>query len=83
MDDEMSELSVSRNKLESFLPLLEFEVTEDEHIVNPETGEVVTSIKDEKLKIGEIGYIGCGENGSIEPVRDDFSAISEYLSDRE
>lgn len=64
-------------------PLLGAEVTEDEQIVDSETGEVITSNNGEELTIDEIGYLGSGEDGSIEPVRNDFPSIVNYLSDRE
>lgn len=74
------ELVVERDKLEAMLPLLGAEVNEDGYIVDADSGDIITSNEGEKLTVDEIGYLG---QGSIEPVRDDFSAIVSYLSSRE
>ena len=75
-----TELVIERDKLESFLPLLGAEVTEDGYIRDIESGEIITTDEDEKLTIDEIGYLG---HGSIKPVEDDFSAIVSHLSNRD
>jgi len=75
-----AELAVDRDMLESFLPVLGAEVTDDEHIRDIESGEVLTTSEGEKLTIDEIGYL---KHGSVVPVEDDFSAIVSEFSDRE
>ncbi|QLH78262.1 hypothetical protein HZS55_13505 [Halosimplex rubrum] len=74
-----TEFIVSRDKLKSFLPLLGAEVTEDDHIRDIESQDLVGN-DDEALTTDEIGYLG---EGSIEPVEDDFSSIVAHLSDRD
>lgn len=74
-----TELVVDRNKLDSFLPLLGAEVTEEGYIRDLESEEILTTNEGEELTIDEIGYLG---HGSIEPVEDDFSAIVSHLSNR-
>ena len=75
-----SELVVERDKLESFLPLLGAEVTEEGYIRDAETNEIIETEGGKELAIDEIGYLG---HGSIKPVEDDFSAIVAHLSDRD
>ncbi|WP_152418776.1 MULTISPECIES: hypothetical protein [Haloferax] len=74
-----TEFVVSRDKLESFLPLLGAEVTDEDYIRDVESGELSTNKNDEPLTTDEIGFLG---EGSIEPVEDNFSAIVAHLSDR-
>ncbi|GAB3035437.1 hypothetical protein [Natronobiforma cellulositropha] len=74
-----TELVIDRNKLESFLPVLGVEVTEEGYIRDIESKEICTSSEGERLTIDEIGYLG---HGSVEPVEDDFSAIVSHLSSR-
>jgi hypothetical protein len=74
------EFIIQRDKLESFLPVLGAEVTEDGYIRDIESGQIQTNDAGEELTIDNIGYIG---HGSVEPVEDDFSAIVGYLSDRD
>lgn len=73
-----AELVVDRDMLESFLPVLGAEVTDDEYIRDIESNEILTTNDGEKLTIDEIGYL---KHGSIVPVEDDFSAIVSELSD--
>lgn len=75
-----TELVVGRDKLESFLPVLGAEVTEEGYIRDIESQEIRTNDAGKKLTIDEIGYLG---HGSVEPVEDDFSAIVSYLSNRD
>lgn len=75
-----TEFIVSRDKLESFLPLLGAEVTEDNYIRDIDTQELVAGDDGEALTTDEIGYLG---EGSIEPVEDNFSSIVAHLSDRD
>jgi hypothetical protein len=75
-----TELVVDRDKLESFLPILGAEVTEDGYIRDQESEMILTNDDGKKLTIDEIGYLG---HGSIEPVEDDFSAIVSHLSNRD
>lgn len=75
-----SELVIDRDMLESFLPALGAEVTDDEYIRDIETGEILTTDEGEELPIDEIGYL---RHGSIVPIEDDFSSIVSELSDRE
>lgn len=74
-----SELVVGRDKLESFLPVLDAKVTEEGYIRDCNSGEILTTDDGKKLTIDEIGYLG---HGSVEPVEDNFSAIVSHLSDR-
>lgn len=73
-----TELVVERDKLEAILPLFGAEVNEEGYIIDIETGDIISSVEGDNLTIDEIGYIG---HGSIEPVKDDFDAIVDYLSD--
>lgn len=75
-----SELVVERDKLESFLPILGAEVTEEGYIRDTKTGEIIESEDGRELAIDEIGYLG---HGSIKPIEDDFSAIVAHLSERD
>ncbi|MBO4249281.1 hypothetical protein IL252_15810 [Halomicrobium sp. IBSBa] len=75
-----TELAISREKLESFLPVLGAEVTEDEKLQDADSGEILTNDEGNVLTVDEIGYLG---HGSVEPVEDDFSAIVSHLSDRD
>jgi hypothetical protein len=75
-----TELVADRDMLESFLPVLGVEVTDEEYIRDIESGEILTTDEGEKLTIDEIGYL---KHGSVVPVEDDFSAIVSNLSDRE
>ena len=65
--------------LDSFLPVLGIEVTDDEYLRDKETGEILTTSDDEELRVDEIGYI---KHGSVVPVEDDFSAIVSEVSER-
>ena len=80
---ENTELAVSRDKIESFLPALKAEVNEEGYIVDMETGEKFESPDGEFLTIDEIGYLSHSEDQRIVPVRDDFSEVVSELSDRE
>lgn len=75
-----TELAADRDMLESFLPVLGAEVTNDEYIRDIESGEILTTSDGEELTIDEIGYL---KHGSVVPVEDDFSAIVSELSDRD
>lgn len=74
------ELAVSRDKLDSFLTLLDTEVTEDNRLRDIESGRILTNDDGEELTVDEIGYLG---HGSVEPVEDDFSSIVSHLSERD
>lgn len=75
-----TEFIVAREKLEDFLPLLGTKVTEDGHLQDIDSGEILSDQNDEEITVDELGYVGYG---SVEPVRDDFSEIVSHLSDRE
>lgn len=75
-----TELVVERDKLDSFLPALGAEVTEDGYIRDCESEEIITTEDGDEITIEELGYLG---HGSIEPVEDNFSSIVSHLSDRE
>lgn len=84
MSEESPELAVSEESLESFLPLLGLEVTEDERIRDIETGEIMTNEDGEELTVDEIGYLGHDdEEGGVVLVEDDLPSIVDHLSDRE
>lgn len=76
----VSELVIAREKLESFLPILGTEVTEEGVLRDAESKEVHRDDTGEELTVEDIGYLG---HGSVEPVEDNFSAIVSHLSDRE
>jgi hypothetical protein len=80
MSDD-AELTVSRTKLESFLPVLGLEVTEQEYIRDIETGEIITTEDGTELTIDELGYIGVNDNNEPVLVEDNFPEIVEHLSD--
>lgn len=80
MSDD-AELTVSRTKLESFLPALGLEVTEQEYIRDIETGEIITTEDGAELTINELGYIGVNDNNEPVLVEDNFPEIVEHLSD--
>lgn len=77
-----TELSVSRNRIESVLPLLGAELTDDEYIRDIESGEILTTEDGKELPIDDIGYIASGDNGELVPVEDDTSSIIAALTDR-
>lgn len=80
--DTQPELVVDRSRLESFLPVLGAEVTEDGNVRDIESGELVTTPDGEVLHIDEIGYLGSPDGDeTLELVKDDHSSIVEYLSD--
>lgn len=83
MGDTEPEFIVSRDKLESFLPLLGAEVDEEGFIRDSETGELFESSEGEVLSIDEIGYLASGDDQKIIPVRNNFSSVVSELSDRE
>ncbi|MDL0122852.1 hypothetical protein PNP03_09095 [Halobacterium salinarum] len=75
-----TELTVDRDMLDSFLPVLGIRVTENEFLQDIESGEILTTDAGQKLTVDEIGYL---KHGSVVPIEDDFSAIVSELSDRE
>lgn len=77
------ELVVAPNKLESFLPLLGVEVTENSKLCDIDTQEILTNDNGDELTTGEIGYLASDDDGSVKPVRDNFSDIVGELSDRD
>lgn len=77
----MSELIVSHDSVESFLPMLGCEVDDDGYIRDIESGEICLSPDGEKIPVDEVGYLGNGSDGGVEPIKDDFPTIVEYLSD--
>lgn len=82
--EDNTELVVSEDRLESFLPLLGLEVTDDNRIRDIETGEIKTTEDGEELTTDEIGYLGHDdEEGGVVLVEDDFPSIVDHLSDRE
>lgn len=84
MGDKSPEISVSPEKLESFLPLLGLEVTEDGYIRDIETGEIKTTEDGEELTEDEIGFLGHDEeDDDIVLVENDFPSIVDHLSDRD
>ena len=75
------ELSISREKLGDFLPVLGTEVTDEGHLRNIESGELLINDETgEPWDVDEIGYIG---HGSVEPVENNFGSVVSHLSDRE
>lgn len=78
-----AELTISRNRIESFLPMLGAEVTAEGYIRDVDSGELLTTEDGKELTIDEIGYLGSGDDGEIELVEDNFSSIVSYLSDHE
>jgi len=78
----MTELTVARNKLESFLPVLGVEVTANEKLRDIESDTILTDDDGNELTIDEIGYI-ASDDGDVKPVRDDFTEIINELSDRD
>lgn len=84
MGDKSPEISVSPEKLESFLPLLGLELTEDGYIRDIETGDIKTTENGEKLTEDEIGFLGHDEeDDNIVLVENDFPSIVNHLSDRD
>lgn len=80
----MTEFIIERNKLESFLPVLGCEVTEEEYIRDVETGEIITTRNGEEIPIDDIGYLAHDDDDdSVIAVKDDFPSIVEELSDRD
>jgi len=76
-----AELSIAREKLEHFLPVLGTEVTDEDHLRNIESGELLINDETgEPWSVDEIGYLG---HGSVEPVEDNFASVVSHLSDRE
>jgi len=75
-----TELIIARDKLESFLPVLGTEVTEEGNLRDIDSGEILTNDTGDELTVEEIGYLG---HGSVEPVEDNFSSIVSHLSDRD
>jgi hypothetical protein len=77
-----TELVVSPERIESVVTdLLGYEIDDDGYILN-KAGERIESTEREPIPIDEIGYLGSGPNGEIEPVPDNFASTVSYLSDR-
>lgn len=81
--NDRPEFIIDSDKLESFLPLIGAEVTEEGYIRDLKTGEICRSENGEKLTIDEVGYINHDDEEGIVPVSDNFSDIVGSLSDRE
>jgi len=76
------ELVVSPDKIKPVVTdLLGYEIDDDGYILD-DNGRRVKSTNGEPIPIEEIGYLGSGDDGELEPVPDNFSSIVEYLSDR-
>lgn len=83
MQEENQEgLTISPERVGSFLELLGFEETEDGHIVSRKTGETLKSADGDEITVDEIGYLGSEEEG-LALIKDDISHITRYLSDNQ
>lgn len=83
-DEDNTELVVSEDKLESFLPLLGLEVTEEDLIRDIETGEIKTNENGTALTVDEIGYLGYDEEeDGVVLVEKGFPSVVRYHSDRD
>ena len=58
---ENTEFIVSKDKLESFLPTIGAELTEDGYIRDIQTGKILKSEDGEKINVDNIGYLGYDE----------------------
>lgn len=80
-----TELVVSEDRIESMLPLLGAELTDEGFIRDIESGTIATTPDGEQITVDEVGYLGVAdaEDETIELVRDDVSSIISYLSEND
>lgn len=77
-----TKLTIRPEMMGSFVPALGLTVNDEGKLEDYETGEIIVSPDGEELTVEEIGYLGYDEeNGQVEPVRNEKSAIVAYLND--
>lgn len=81
--EEDTELIVAEEKLESFLPLIGHEVTDEGKIRDMETGDIKTTEDGKELTTDEIRYVNYDEEEGLVLVEDTFPSAVRDLSDRE
>lgn len=81
MDD--TELVVSPEKLDFFLDFFDLTFDDQDYIVEDTPEQKRVMAKDgEPIQRDDIGYVAPDDNGDPIFIRDNFSKITEHLSDR-